>query len=336
MKKTISILALLVMFIFSLGCANAELEGSGYDTPEEAVLAYLEGMNQGDLSAMLSTFAFETFAANVDTFAYLNNTSVFTMEAYYGLPVYSDYAKALIANMRYGSLAKTIYYQYVEFTAHTDMRFVQLKEDDVRKEFLDAFDNSIVDDWRGNVEFVDWISPAIISQIANGKSIPFIGTNILKNYEFLNADDYSELAAHIRLNGVDAIQLMQCVKYGTKWYNRELSSVVAMMLGVNATSAGMVYPFTDADRYAINQAIHAVPDEQQLLYLTACQNSDLAGTKWKLSSVSDGSITVVDTPEKTLETARSAYADLHFIQMCSAMANIWISDELGSEMNMEA
>ena len=39
---------------------GGSLEGPGYDSPEEAVTAYLEAMKNGDARGMLSTFAIET------------------------------------------------------------------------------------------------------------------------------------------------------------------------------------------------------------------------------------------------------------------------------------
>ena len=334
MKRTILILVMLTALVFCAACAEAGLEGPGFDTPEDAVLAYLEGMNQGDVSAMLSTFAFETLAARADPVEYLERQRAFIPEAYLGLPVSGDYARALVAHVRYGSLAKSLCSQYVEFAVHNNNAFIHLKEEEAMTEFLEAFDHNVVDSWRGNVEFVGWISPSVISQITNGRSVSSLGVNILKNYAFLNADDFAELAAHIRLNGTDAVQLMQCVRYGDRWYNRELNSIAAMMLNLNSSNAGMAYPFTDADRFAIGQAIQAVPDEEELLYLSACRASDLAGSRWRLDSVSDASVTVVNTPEETQETARSAFAELHFIQMGSASAQLWAHEDIIGEMDM--
>ena len=41
--------------------AGLRFEGEGYESPEEAVAAYLEAMRNGDVAGMLSTFAIETY-----------------------------------------------------------------------------------------------------------------------------------------------------------------------------------------------------------------------------------------------------------------------------------
>ncbi len=41
MKRTILILVMLTALVFCAACAEAGLEGPGFDTPEDAVLAYL-------------------------------------------------------------------------------------------------------------------------------------------------------------------------------------------------------------------------------------------------------------------------------------------------------
>lgn len=58
------------------GSAHA-FEGSGFDSPEEAVTAYLEAMQEGDVQGMLSTFAIETYVDNVDAQTYLTRMGAF-------------------------------------------------------------------------------------------------------------------------------------------------------------------------------------------------------------------------------------------------------------------
>lgn len=41
-------------------------EGAGFDSPYDAVQSYIDALNAGDVSAMLSTFAIETYVDNMD------------------------------------------------------------------------------------------------------------------------------------------------------------------------------------------------------------------------------------------------------------------------------
>ena len=84
MKKVLAILLAVLLLAPALACAEElavpslsqstaiKLEGSGFHTPEEAVLAYLEGLNRGDATEMLSTFAIESYVDNMDAENYLS------------------------------------------------------------------------------------------------------------------------------------------------------------------------------------------------------------------------------------------------------------------------
>ena len=48
------------------GGRSGTMEGKGFNTPEEAVISYLEALKAGDMDAMRSCFAIETIAQNYD------------------------------------------------------------------------------------------------------------------------------------------------------------------------------------------------------------------------------------------------------------------------------
>lgn len=48
------------------GGAATKLEGSGFDSPEAAMQAYLDGLLNGDAEKAISSFAIETFTAHFD------------------------------------------------------------------------------------------------------------------------------------------------------------------------------------------------------------------------------------------------------------------------------
>ena len=72
-KLLICLLALMLAAIPALGegTETGAIEGPGFDSPEEAVSAYLEALKNGDAAGMLSTFAIETYVAEMDAQAYL-------------------------------------------------------------------------------------------------------------------------------------------------------------------------------------------------------------------------------------------------------------------------
>ena len=94
---------------------GGSLEGPGYDSPEEAVTAYLEAMKKGDARGMLSTFAIETYVSEMDAQAYLERLTVFS-PTNGSLPLGGDYQRQVAVAARYGQLAESLAYQWMLFS----------------------------------------------------------------------------------------------------------------------------------------------------------------------------------------------------------------------------
>ena len=97
------------------------LEGPGYDSPEEAVTAYLEAMKKGDARGMLSTFAIETYVAEMDAQAYLERLRSFS-PTNVSLPLGGDYQRQVAVAVRYGELANSLAYQWILYSWPDGMR----------------------------------------------------------------------------------------------------------------------------------------------------------------------------------------------------------------------
>ena len=307
------------------------LEGPGYETPEEAVLAYLEGMNNGNATEMLSTFALESYVEHVDPLSYVTRLGSFQPYKVSGLPLNSNYAKTIMLNVRYGDLARQLFYQYTERTAHLDGQSLILTEASEIEELLDQFKNSPVDMWLGRVEFVEWVNPSALSDV-------FLTSvnlcNIAIQMACAGADDYTVLAAHIRLNGVDAIQTMGCIKYGDRWYNLDFNNNIAFLLRLDGFSAGLLYPDEGGDwdvKGMLAMATEQDPEASQIM--ESWENSDLLGTSWALTSLNDANVNVVASSDGIREATESCvYAKLRFMHYGGAIADVRFSPTLDSEI----
>ena len=61
MKKILTFLLALALCAGLCACGAGKVEGRGYGSPEEAVLAYAEALQAGDVKKILKTFAIETY-----------------------------------------------------------------------------------------------------------------------------------------------------------------------------------------------------------------------------------------------------------------------------------
>ena len=62
-------------------------EDAGFDSPYDAVQSYIDALNAGDVSAMLSTFAIETYVDNMDAAEAIDRIRSINASAYYTVPV---------------------------------------------------------------------------------------------------------------------------------------------------------------------------------------------------------------------------------------------------------
>ena len=119
---------------------KGSLEGPGYDSPEEAVTAYLEAMKKGDARGMLSTFAIETYVSEMDAQAYLERLRVFS-PTNGSMPLGGEYQRQVAVAMRYGQLANILAYQWMLYSwpegyEEFDGYAVSLSEDGAVEAFL--------------------------------------------------------------------------------------------------------------------------------------------------------------------------------------------------------
>ena len=119
MKKLfICLLALMLAAFPALGegTETGAIEGPGFDSPEEAVTAYLEALKNGDARGMLSTFAIETYVSEVDAQAELERYGAFIPTIGIRVPLGGDYQQQVAVAARYGQLAESLAYQWMLFS----------------------------------------------------------------------------------------------------------------------------------------------------------------------------------------------------------------------------
>lgn len=71
----LAVAALLLTGVLRTG--DAQIEGPGFDSPEDAIRAYAEAMKEGDLDAMIACFAVESYVNRYDPRAYYERVEAF-------------------------------------------------------------------------------------------------------------------------------------------------------------------------------------------------------------------------------------------------------------------
>ncbi len=239
----------------SAGAAPGRMEGTGYGSAEEAVEAYVKALRQGDVPAMLSTFATETYIDSYDTEAGLTYMRAWIptvlSEGTYEL-VGSDYERQLRYRSRQASISQRLYGQLLTYSAFlgngldsfdpgTPVTFEE--EEDVR-EFLRIYRESPFGDALAEMKIEEFIDPKYLSEAYASEAHQ---KNMDERAAILGCDDYRSVAARITLNGESWLLTMDCAGYNGRWYNLTPSSILSNMLGATPYQYGLL-PYSAIQR----------------------------------------------------------------------------------------
>ena len=311
--------------LFGQSAASGVLEGPGYDTPEEAVLAYIDAFNAGNMKAMAATFAIETWAERQDPMAFLGRARSYNITmSLQGIPGDSDYWRSLRVSWRYGDLMSRMAQQYAW---HPAVRMLQVqsigaisfKNGQALDEFFDAWTADPANGWQGSIRFEGWLS---LEAMTEGKyyMVQNRRTQALQ-YAATGCDDCVELAAHLTLNGQHGVLFMTCGQYGGRWYNLDLSGTGAIILGLPINLYGLAV----ADNAEAQPLLAALPllaqgtaevSEAEALVRGNAQ-SPLAGSRWRLTALEgDGSPEILESAEAlyTYTGPDAAWGQLRFMR----------------------
>ena len=221
--------------------AGVRFEGEGYESPEEAVAAYLQAKKSGDAAGMLATFAIETYVSEMDAQVELERYRAFYPTLGIQMPLGGEYQQQLAVAARYGQLADNLFYQwmlyswpegYEEFGGTT----ISLTEDGAVEAFLAGLaENDAAARWQ-EMEIVEFVEPAELSDMYLNESNQ---QNIAKQVASYGCDELVSVAVKLDIGGEEWYQCMNVARYGEKWYNLSLSGNIGILLAMSSYAAGL-------------------------------------------------------------------------------------------------
>ncbi|MCI8465177.1 MAG: hypothetical protein HFI63_04880 [Lachnospiraceae bacterium] len=230
------------------GSSTQRLEGNGYDSAEEALEAYIEAIRNGDVPAMLSTFAIETYIDSYDTKASLLRTGAWlppiNSEGTYEI-IGSDYERQLRLFARQASIVRKVYEQLITYSAffvedsnsYNGLEPITFHTEEDVERFLNAYRKSSFGKALTEIKLEEFIKPEQLSE-------PYGSEAHLKNMKQLGnicgCDEYKSVAARITLNGESWLLTMDCGSYHGRWYNISLPGTLATLLGANVQQYGLI------------------------------------------------------------------------------------------------
>ena len=201
----------------------ARLQGEGYDTPEAALQAYLDFLRQGDLDGMLSVFALESHASQMDFAASIEYSPYNLTTGNYSsgpLPPVSDTARAFNLEGFRSAAARDLYQQYLyfmlrgtEYLNSSYQYFPSSKTETAEREALAAALDREVS--FSELQFLGFVESEPYFTDRQAESFRRYQTRQLAA---AGAEELRELSAEIRLDGEDFVLFFTLARYEGRWY----------------------------------------------------------------------------------------------------------------------
>jgi hypothetical protein len=219
-------------------------EGGGYESPEDAVTAYVAAFARGDLPGMVRAFSVENYVTHFDAVALLEHTRAFlpiSDLAYWPMYPQGNLNAALNESVRYSTVVREISNQY-------RILFGPDLEWDTTTSVPEEGDAQVI------VEELRVLNDARLGALRTASFVPLelaMGDQ-WENHSRLDRGQKA-IADRMSINGAAEIvtsvvgveegaaswlMFVQVAKYGDHWYIDTLNGVAAELLGIGQTESG--------------------------------------------------------------------------------------------------
>lgn len=219
-------------------------EGPGFDTPEAAATAYLEGLRDGDLDAMAGAFAVESFAERCDYAALLDRLQVHTPPtALTSCPFPADDELGAAANVeaRRSTVASSVLQPLVsQVSPHLFNEGVAmpLRDETEIGEFQEQTAADFAEYRLGRIEAITTVEPGSLDEVYDSEAHQRILEATAATFG-LSTDDYTDVAVTFQLDGEQWVFAPTVGRYDGRWYLVAPSGSLAAILGIPAGTGGL-------------------------------------------------------------------------------------------------
>jgi len=224
---------------------------SGFDSPEDAVVAYLEGLRDSDLDRMISTFALEPHVERFDLETFLERLRIY-QHPMTPLPDANEFAMAINIELRRAAIINQIRGQYMVLThpeRHTYvLRYTAFQdvwiEEGGAYNFIQEFSEILNAPEFHTLEIQGFL---LLEWSARYRDTPEIHYRTLSNnLAFLGADQLVSRIVVFSLNGNYYLLFVDLAEYSGKWYINTLGGVASHLQSVPGTMWGIMVVSPDA------------------------------------------------------------------------------------------
>ena len=241
MKRFCVLILVFALLLPALACASASpqpvYEHPGWETAEDAVQNYLEGLKNGDVSQMLDSFSIETYIDRFDLTAYFERFKAILPGTSREVKLYSTnpFFRQLNIEARRGEIMRMITMQVMSFEwpemDHTKS-IPQGQAYDATIQAMLAVHVPTLSD----LSFEAFLDPAALSDVYES---PANRGNHEKQLALLGTEEIKSVAARFTAGGGTYLFCCDAARYGDKWYISSFGGNIGALLGVAALQAGI-------------------------------------------------------------------------------------------------
>ena len=236
------------------------IECDGFDTPEEAVIAFCEALKDNDFRKAVSTFAIESYCSHFSYADRICRSGIVSINETKNHIISSDNETmaALTPLLRSADvitqISRPLYSSALDYMGISEDEQITDAAKKIKEgNYFGGPDVSysearaITDEMQKlpdftRVEISEPISPIALNAVLSYKYISERTlTRVLADTAFLyNADGYTELGVILEDQKFIYLVTMSVVKYGNKWYNYSMSTILMSMFGRKSLEQGIM------------------------------------------------------------------------------------------------
>ena len=238
MKKLFALL-LAVCLVLSLGACGkkATIEGKGFETPEEAILAYAEATKSGDMAKIMAVHAVETYVDRYDLEEHIDYTCIYNISMECPMPNTTEHTRQMNIVFRQNAIARQQQYLYL-YVAFGEANYepIVVREG---KEYSSA--SRLLRDMPQE----EW--QEILAQIEVGDVGDYREVDIAKDTwktaqnkvyremeKYMGCDEATGLVLEITLDDEDYYLCADLVCYEGKWYVYRANGTIGALAGADS------------------------------------------------------------------------------------------------------
>jgi len=239
MKRLIISMALCVMMTVP---AAAATEGNGFNTPQEAAEAYIQGLADNDIETMLAACAVETYTENFDLGQMVTDFQSLQPNLADGfVPQKSFFSKQLDIELRRSGLVDNIRYQYLTLIDSTILEGLSISYNKENEDINDFLDSNFISDDSEILSSIRFTGTYLnVDDITDGKySMEQNMERFRKTFARYGVDEAVCLAPVIEAGGRQYMLAVELGRYGDRWYVLMFGGQLGSILGIPNTSGGL-------------------------------------------------------------------------------------------------